>query len=121
MRRLVAFVCLVVFVDTTFYAAVTPLLPELSDQYDLTKSGAGLLAAAYPAGTFLGALPGGWMAARVGVRPTVLLGLGLIVVASVAFAFASSVLVLDVARFVQGLGGAASWAGAFAWLIGAAP
>lgn len=121
MRRLVAFVCLVVFVDTMFYAAVTPLLPELSDQYDLSKTAAGILAAAYPAGTFIGALPGGWMASRVGVKPTVLLGLGMMVVASVAFAFASSILVLDIARFVQGLGGAASWAGALAWLIGAAP
>src|SRR4051794_22305664 len=121
MRRLVAFVCLVVFVDTMFYAAVTPLLPELSDQYDLSKTAAGILAAAYPAGTFIGALPGGWMASRVGVKPTVLVGLGMMVVASVAFAFASSIVVLGIARFVQGLGGAASWAGALAWLIGAAP
>ena len=80
-----------------------------------------MLAAAYPAGTFVGALPGGWMAARVGVRPTVLLGLGLLVASSVAFAFADSIVVLDVARFVQGIGGAASWAGALGWLIGAAP
>jgi MFS family permease len=29
--------------------------------------------------------------------------------------------VLDIARFVQGLGSAASWAGALGWLIGAAP
>jgi MFS family permease len=121
MRRLVAFVCLVVFVDTLFYAAITPLLPELRDQYDLSKTAAGLLSASYPAGTLLGALPGGWMASRVGVRPTVLLGLGLMVAASIAFAFASSVVVLDVARFAQGLGGAASWAGALGWLIGAAP
>ena len=121
MRRLVAFVCVVVFVDTMFYAAITPLLPSLSDQYDLSKTGAGMLAAAYPAGTFVGALPGGWMAARVGVRPTVLLGLGLLVAASVAFAFATSVVVLDVARFAQGIGGAASWAAALGWLIGAAP
>jgi MFS family permease len=121
MRRLVAFVCLVVFVDTMFYAAITPLLPQLSDQYDLSKTAAGILAAAYPAGTFLGALPGGWMASRVGVRPTVLLGLGLMVAASIVFAFASNIVVLDVARFAQGLGGAASWAGALGWLIGAAP
>jgi MFS family permease len=121
MRGLVAFVCLVVFVDTIFYAAITPILPELSDEYGLSKTAAGVLAAAYPAGTFLGALPGGWLAARVGTRPTVLLGLGLLVVSSVAFAFADSIVVLDVARFVQGIGGAASWAGALGWLIGAAP
>ena len=121
MRRLVVFVCVVVFVDTMFYAAITPLLPSLSDQYDLSKTGAGILAAAYPAGTFVGALPGGWMAARIGVRPTVLLGLGLLVVASVTFAFANAVVVLDIARFFQGIGGAASWAAALGWLIGAAP
>jgi predicted MFS family arabinose efflux permease len=59
MRRLVAFVSLVVFVDTMFYAAITPLLPELSDRFDLSKTAAGVLAAAYPAGTFLGSIPGG--------------------------------------------------------------
>jgi MFS family permease len=121
MRRLLAFVCLVVFVDTLFYAAITPILPELSDRFQLTKTAAGVLAAAYPAGTFVGALPGGWMAARAGVRPTVLLGLGLLVASSVAFAFGDHIVVLDVARFVQGVGGAASWAGAIGWLIGTAP
>jgi MFS family permease len=121
VRRLVVFACVVVFVDTMFYAAITPLLPSLSDQYDLSKTAAGVLAAAYPAGTLVGALPGGWLAARVGVRPTVLLGLALLVASSVAFAFASSVVVLDVARFFQGIGGAATWAASLGWLIGAAP
>jgi MFS family permease len=121
VRRLVAFACLVVFVDTMFYAAITPLLPELRDTLGMSKTAAGILAAAYPAGTFIGALPGGWLAARVGVKPTVLLGLSLLVASSVAFAFGDTVVVLDVARFAQGLGGAATWAGALAWLIGAAP
>jgi MFS family permease len=121
VRRLLAFVCVIVFVDTLFYAAITPILPELSDEYGLSKTAAGILAAAYPAGTFVGALPGGWMAARVGVKPTVLLGLGLLVVSSLGFAFGDDIVVLDVSRFVQGVGGAASWAGALGWMIGAAP
>ena len=40
---------------------------------------------------------------------------------SLAFAFARGIVLLDLARFAQGLGGAASWAGAVGWLIGAAP
>jgi MFS family permease len=121
VRRLLAFTCVIVFVDTLFYAAITPILPEHSDEHGLSKTAAGVLAAAYPAGTFVGALPGGWMAARVGVRPTVLFGLGLMVVASIGFAFGDDIVVLDVSRFVQGVGGAASWAGALGWMIGAAP
>ena len=121
MRRLLVFVATVVFVDTVFYSALTPLLPRYSAELDLDKSQAGVLAASYAAGTLVGALPAGVLAARVGVRPTVLTGLALMAVSSVAFAFGTSALVLDVARFFQGVGGAASWAGALGWLIGAAP
>ena len=121
MRRLLVLASAIVFVDTVFYAAITPLLPHFEDEYDLSKSAAGVLAAAYPAGTFAGAIPGGYLAARAGVRATVLLGLTLMVVSSLAFAFADSIAVLDAARFVQGVGGAASWAGAMAWVASAAP
>ena len=121
MRRLLVLACAIVFVDTVFYAAITPLLPHFEDEFGLSKSAAGVLAAAYPAGTFVGALPGGYLAAQAGVRATVLLGLALMVVSSLAFAFADSIVVLDAARFVQGIGGAASWAGAMAWVAGAAP
>jgi MFS family permease len=121
VRRLLLLASAVVFVDTLFYAAITPLLPGLAGDFGLSKTAAGVLVAAYPAGTFLGALPGGWLAARAGVRPTVLLGLALMGVSSLAFAFAQSAQLLDVARLVQGVGGACSWAGAFGWLIGAAP
>jgi MFS family permease len=121
MRRLFLLVSAVVLVDTMFFAAVAPLLPHFSDELDLSKTAAGVLTAAYPAGTFAGALPGGWLAARWGVKPTLLLGLFLLGGTSLAFAFANDIVLLDAARFVQGIGGACMWAAGMAWLVTAAP
>jgi MFS family permease len=121
VRRLVWLVGAVVLVDTMFYAAITPLLPDLADQLHLGKSGAGVLMASYAAGTLVGALPGGWVAARFGVRRTVFVGLALMSVAGLAFAFARTIVLLDAARFLQGVGGACSWTGGMAWLAATAP
>jgi MFS family permease len=121
MRRLVVMVAAIVLVDTMFYAAIAPLLPYYKHHFHIDKSTAGVLAAAYAAGTLLGAIPSGWLAARLGVRRTVLFGLALMVVSSVVFGFAHHVALLDAARFVQGVGGAASWAAGMAWLIARAP
>lgn len=121
LRRLLLLASAIVFVDTMFYAAVAPLLPTFAEEFSLSKSAAGVLAGSYAAGTMVGALPGGWLAARAGVRPTVLVGLLLMSVSSLVFAFGSTVVVLELARFVQGVGGAASWAGALAWLVTCGP
>jgi MFS family permease len=121
MRRLFWLVAAVVLVDTMFFAAVAPLLPHYSDELDLSKTGAGILTAAYPAGTFVGALPSGWLATRWGVKPTLLLGLAMLGTASLGFAFAGNVVILDGARFVQGVGGACMWAAGMAWLVSASP
>jgi MFS family permease len=121
MRRLFALVAAVVLVDTMFYAAIAPLLPQYSDDLDLSKTAAGILSAAYPAGTLLGSLPSGWLAARIGVRRTMLVGLTLLAGSSLAFAFGDTVAILDMARFAQGLGGACAWTGGLAWLMAASP
>jgi MFS family permease len=121
MRRLFWLVAAVVLVDTMFFAAVAPLLPHYADELDLSKTGAGILTAAYPAGTFVGALPSGWLATRWGVKPTLLLGLSMLGLASLGFAFAGNVVVLDGARFLQGVGGACMWAAGMAWLVSASP
>jgi MFS family permease len=121
VRRLFLLVAAVVLVDTAFYAAITPLLPHYEDELGLSKTAAGVLIGAYAAGTLVGSIPGGWLAGRVGVKPTLLLGLGLMSVTSVVFGLADSVVLLDAARFVQGIGGACSWAAGLAWLVGAAP
>ena len=65
----------VVFVDTMFYAAVVPLLPALTRELHLSKASAGVLTAGYAAGTLVGSIPGGMLAARPGPRATIYAGL----------------------------------------------
>lgn len=104
-----------------FFAALTPLLPEYADEFDLSKTGAGTLQAAYPLGVLVGSLPSGYVAARFGVKPTAVVALVVIAVTSAIFGYADSIVVLDAARFFQGIGSAFAWTAALAWLIAAAP
>jgi MFS family permease len=120
-RRLVLVVGAVVFVDTMFYAAIAPLLPGLAKELHLSKLSAGALTASYAAGTLIGAIPGGVLSARVGPKKTVFVGLALLAVSTLAFGLVNSAALLDIARFVEGLGGAFSWAGGLAWIVATAP
>jgi MFS family permease len=117
VRRLLLLVSVLVFVDTMLYAALTPLLPHLVH----SKSRAGILVAAYAAGALIGGLPGGVAAVRIGARRAVLVGLTAMGLASLGFAFAGGFWSLFASRLLQGLGSGFTWAGAFAWLLAAAP
>ena len=121
MRRLLLLVCSVVCVETIFFAALAPLLPHYADELDLSKTGAGLLTAAYAIGGIAAAIPAGLLAVRLGVKATVLIGMALMSAASVAFGFAESEWMLDVTRAGQGAGAAVSWTGGLAWLVAASP
>ena len=121
MRRLLLLVSALVWVDTMLFAALTPLLPRFAHSLHLSKTGAGALVGAYAAGALVGGLPGGAAAARLGSRRAVLVGLTLMGLASIGFAFANGFWTLAAARLLQGCGSGFTWAGAFAWLLAAAP
>ncbi len=121
MRRLLLLASAMVFLDVAFYAAIAPLLPQYVDDLGLSKAAAGILSAAYAAGTLIGALPAGWVASRIGPRRTVISGLLLLGCASLVFGLVHHIVLLDGARFVQGCAGALIWSGALTWLITATP
>ena len=121
MRRLLLLVGGTVFVDTMFFVALTPLLPDYAERFDLSKAGAGVLAAAYPAGALLGGIPSGLATARFGARPTTVTGLVVIAVTTFVFATGDSIWILDLSRFVQGFGSALAWTAALAWLVSETP
>src|SRR3954462_9913534 len=121
MRRLLFLASAMIFIDVAFFAAIAPLLPGYVDDLGLTKAEAGVLSAAYAAGTLLGSLPAGFVAGRMGPRETGIYGLLLLGLASLVFGFAEQILLLDASRFIQGIAGALIWSGALTWLITAAP
>ncbi len=121
MRRLVALASAMIFLDVVFFSAIAPLLPEYAEELGLSDAQAGILSASYAAGTLLASLPAGYIASRWGPRKTVITGLILLGVGSLAFGFAHQIVLLDVSRFFQGAAGALVWAGALTWLITAAP
>jgi MFS family permease len=121
MGRLLVLASAMIFFDVAFFAAIAPLLPTYVDELGLSKAQAGLLSASYAAGTLAGSLPAGYIASRVGPRRTVIGGLIVLGFASVAFGFANQILLLDSARFIQGIAGALIWSGALTWLITSAP
>ena len=110
-----------VLVDTIFYATLTPLVPYFAEKLGLSKSAVGVLSGAFGAGVLLGAAPGGYLAARLGVKPVALAGLGTMSFGSLLFGFAGEVWELVALRFAAGFGSALSWVAAFTWLVAQAP
>jgi MFS family permease len=112
--------CLLLF-ESAMYSAVTPVLPHYARVLHASTPAIGVLAAGYPAGLIPGALLGGWLAARRGVRRTTLAGLIGFGLAIAGFGLATDLVALDLLRVVQGLFCGLIWGGGLTWVIAAVP
>ena len=121
MRGLMLLVAAIVLVDTVFFAVLSPLLPSYAALLGLSKASVGVLAGAFATGVLVAALPSGLLASRVGLKPTLLLGLGLTGLTSVVFGLSATWGLLVLTRFAAGLGSACSWTAAVGWLARTAP
>ncbi|MBS1882726.1 MAG: MFS transporter [Actinobacteria bacterium] len=121
MRRLLLLASAMVFLDTMFFTVLAPLLPTYKHDLHLSTAQAGVLSAAYAAGTLAASLPAGFVASRFGPRRSAIAGLLALGSTTLLFGFLKSAYPLDVARFIQGAAGALIWSGALTWLINAYP
>jgi YNFM family putative membrane transporter len=80
-----------------------PVLPVLTAEFAVSPAVASLTVSAVILGIALANLPFGVLADRFAIRPLVLVGGGVVALASVTCAFTESIGVLIAARFLQGL------------------
>ncbi|MFN0155719.1 MAG: MFS transporter [Gaiella sp.] len=121
MRRTVGFLSSVVFFDAMLFGALIPLVPRFADELGLSKLEAGLLVGAYGAGSLLFGIPAGMIAARIGFKRSIVIGMAVVAVSSVGFALAGNLGALMAARFVQGCGSVFTWTAALGWIAIAVP
>jgi multidrug resistance protein len=92
-------------VDMLGFAMVLPILPFYAQDLGASPLAIGLIISSYAIAQLISAPFWGRVSDRYGRRPALLIGLGASAVAYVVFAYAGSLWLLFVSRFVQGAGG----------------
>lgn len=113
----VAFACVIAFMGI---GLVDPILPAISNELDATPSQAMLLFTSYLIITGLAMFFTSWVSSRLGAKPTLLLGLLLIVLFAAAAGSSASVDQIIGFRAGWGLGNALFISTALAAIVGAA-
>ena len=113
----VAFACVIAFMGI---GLVDPILPAISASLQATPTEAMLLFTSYLVITGLAMFVTSWVSARIGAKPTLLIGLGLIVVFAALAGTSHSVEAIIGLRAGWGLGNALFISTALAAIVGAA-
>jgi MFS family permease len=120
-RGTLAVVCLATAVLMLDIAVVNTALPHIADDLDAGLSGLQWVVDAYTLALASVVLTAGSVADRIGRKKVFSVGMVLFTTASIACAMAGSIEVLDIARGVQGIGGALLFATSLSLLAEAFP
>ncbi len=100
-----ASIFLIVFIDLLGFSLILPLLPYYAETFGASDTLVGLLVASYAAAQLVGAPLLGRISDRVGRRPVLLISLFGTLVGFLLLGFAKTLLVLFIARILDGLTG----------------
>ena len=120
-RRITLAVGLAMFVDSSLYLAILPLLPHYAHEFGLGTLGVAIVLSAYPAATPLVSLACIPLVPRIGARRIALASGVVMTLATIAFALAPNAEVLVGARFLQGIASGTVWTSSMAWVTHNAP
>jgi DHA1 family multidrug resistance protein-like MFS transporter len=102
--RVLAWMCVIIFVNQLGFGAIIPVLPLYASSFDVSVSAIGATIAVFGGARMLSAMPSGRLSDHIGRRPTLALG-GLIAVAGNLWSgYAGSFTEFLLARFVAGIG-----------------
>src|SRR5438874_1904681 len=115
-RFVLALVTFAAFTDIVAYSIAVPVLPDMTRRIGGTPSTVGYLFASFGVTLLCTAIPMGAVSDRIGRKGPLLGGLVALIVATLAFAFASTLPSLFMARLAQGAADAVTWVVGFALL-----
>ena len=96
-------------VDMLLYYLLVPLLPRYARDLDLNSMKVGILFGSYAVALLLATFPVAALTDRYGRKATMLWGLAGLAVTTLVFAVSKQYWLLVLARFLQGIAGAATW------------
>jgi MFS family permease len=111
---LIATLCLAVLTDSLLYGAIIPLLPEYSRRFELDTVGVSALFAVFNGFQLLTTVPAGILSDRLGPRRVLAIGLVFVFLTTLLFVFSGNVVLLFVARALQGACASLTWVSALA-------
>ncbi len=110
----VALVTFATFTDIVAYSIAVPVLPDLSRRLGASPTMIGFLFASFGVTLLTVSMPSGALSDRIGRRPPLVGGMILLALASLLFAFATTLPWLFAARLAQGAADAVTWVVGFA-------
>ncbi|MHB8531241.1 MAG: MFS transporter, partial [Solirubrobacteraceae bacterium] len=121
LRALLYLTTSLMLLELVFFGVLSPMLPGLKREFELSTSQAGVLVAMYAVGAACAGVPALLLVARKGVRCIAISSLAAFALTSIGFGLAPDFAGLMIARMLQGMAGAACWTAAMTWLLEVAP